>query len=214
MRRINNMKKKIEIKEENKIIRNITWTFLGIVLMIVMVGAATTITDSSISTTGDGLIEGNLRVLQNINVSFNLTVLSYLFLDNDYELPPGQNKILRRNSASKAVFGIQNLNAEASIDSGAGYVINTSVGEYRLDLHSAADTRNPNETVHHLIGANLNEIWRLNPTVNSEFRFEQSLDNSTFVMNRTGLFIPGLRGNGMCTLNITNSGQIIIGGCT
>ncbi len=192
----------------NNLIRNSVWLVVGILLMSVMVVGVTTITDTGITTTGNGIIEGNL------NVSKNLTVQSYFFLDNDYEIPPGPSKILRRRNANKAVFGIQNTNAEASSDSGAGYVINTSVAEYRLDLHSVADTNNPNDTVHHLIGANNREIWRLNPSTDSEFRFEESLDDSVFTINRTGLFITSLIGNGTCTLNITNSGQIVLGTCS
>ena len=175
--------------------------------MVALAMATTTISDTSIFTSGDVLVEGNL------NVSSNFTVLSYFFLDNDYELPPGQAKILKRNVASKAIFGVQNTNPEASTDSGAGYVLNTSFGEYRLDLHSSADTQNANQTVHHLVGANIDEIWRLNALEHSQFFFEQSLGNSLFTINRTGLFIPALAGNGNCNLNITNGGQIIIGAC-
>lgn len=197
------------MKKEGKgiLLRNFIWIVSGIILMAIMVTAVTTITDNSIITTGDG-------EFQNINVSSNLTIQSYLFLDNDYSLPPGQNKILRRNTASKAVFGVQNENLEVSTDSGAGYVLNTTIAEYRLDLHSAADINNPNQTVHHLIGANSDEIWRLNAVDPSSFRFEQGLNDQIFTINRTGTFLPKLAGNGNCQLNITNTGQLILGVCS
>ena len=149
----------------------------------------------------------------NFNVDNNFTVSDYFFLDSDYSIPPGQNKILKRNSATKAVFGVQNEMAGASTDSGAGYVLNTSVGEYRIDLHSVADTNNPNDTVHHLLGANNREIWRLNSKADSEFRFEQGLDDSMFLINRTGTFITSLAGNGDCNLKINNFGLIYVDGC-
>ena len=135
------------------------------------------------------LDSAGLNISNNTIVNQNFTVREFFFLSNDYELPPGPNKILRRNSVTKAVFGVQNTVASASTDSGAGYVLNTSVGEYRIDLHSIADLNNPNDTVHHLLGSNNREIWRLNPLSDSEFRFEQSLDNSILTINRTGVFI-------------------------
>jgi len=136
-------------------------------------------------------IAGGLNVTGNLNAVDNLTIFEYLFLDSDYSIPPGPSKILRRNSASKAVFGVQNLIGEASTDSGAGYVLNTSVAEYRIDLHSALDLDNPNDTVHHLLGANNREIWRLNSNSDSSFRFEEGLDSEIIIINRTGLFVTG-----------------------
>ncbi|KKN44949.1 hypothetical protein LCGC14_0687690, partial [marine sediment metagenome] len=154
-------------------------------------------------------ISGGLNVTGNINALNNLTILDYFFLSNSYSLPPGQSKILRRNSATKAVFGVQNEIATASTDSGAGYVLNTSVAEYRIDLHSALDLNNPNDTVHHLLGANNREIWRLNPSADSSFIFESSLDSEIVMINRTGLFVTG-------DVNITgdlyvNSSSLYIG---
>lgn len=137
------------------------------------------------------LDENGLNVSGNINANNNLTVSDYFFLTNNYEIPPGPKQILRRNSATKAVFGVQNEIANASADSGAGYVLNTSVGEYRIDLHSALDTQNPNDTVHHLLGANNREIWRLNSNSDSSFRFESSLDKLLLRINRTGVEVNG-----------------------
>jgi hypothetical protein len=136
-------------------------------------------------------VNGSLNVSGNIQANNNLTVSDYFFLSNDYSLPPGQNKILKRNSATKAVFGVQNEMATVSADSGAGYVLNTSVGEYRIDLHGALDTQNPNDTVHHLLGANNREIWRLNSDSDSNFRFESALDKLIFGINKTGAEING-----------------------
>ena len=136
-------------------------------------------------------ISGGLNVTGNLNAIDNLTIFEYFFLDSDYSIPPGQNKILKRNSATKAVFGVQNTVADASSDTGAGYVLNTSVGEYRIDLHSYLDTQNPNDTVHHLLGSNNREIWRLNPSSDSSFRFEGGLDSEIVIINRTGLFVTG-----------------------
>ncbi len=152
--------------------------------------------------------EFGVNITPNLRIPQNLTVDSYFFLSNDYSLPPGQNKILKRNTATKAVFGVQNEISSASTDSGAGYVLNTTVAEYRLDLHSAEDLNNPNETVHHLIGANINEIWRLNPTIDSEFRFEGGLHLELFKMNRTMITI----GNTTSIMNLTINGNIGLNG--
>ena len=137
------------------------------------------------------LDENTLNVSVNILARDNFTVEDYFFLSNDYSLPPGQNKILKRNSVTKAVFGVSNSVGSASIDSGAGYVLNNTHGQYNLDLHSALDLRNPNDTVHHLLGSNNREIWRLNSALDSEFRFEKGLDNLIVQINRTGLIING-----------------------
>ncbi|KKK49696.1 hypothetical protein LCGC14_3132470, partial [marine sediment metagenome] len=136
-------------------------------------------------------ISGGLNVTGNLNAIDNLTIFEYFFLDSDYSIPPGPSKILRRDSATKAVFGVQNIIADASSDTGVGYVLNTSVGEYRIDLHSALDTQNPNDTVHHLLGANNREIWRLNSNSDSSFSFESGLDSEIVMINRTGLFVTG-----------------------
>ncbi len=64
--------------------------------------------------------------------------------------------------------------------------MNNSHGQYDIDLHSGLDLRNPNDTVHHLLGSNNREIWRLNPTADSSFRFESSLDTFMLKINRTG----------------------------
>ena len=154
-------------------------------------------------------IAGGLNVTGNLIARDNLTIEDYFFLSNDYSLPPGQSKILKRNSATKAVFGVQNEIASASTDSGAGYVLNTSVAEYRIDLHSALDLDNPNDTVHHLLGANNREIWRLNPNSDSSFRFEGGLDSEIIMINRTGLFVTG---NLTVTGNLNVQGNITING--
>ncbi|KKN67322.1 hypothetical protein LCGC14_0461860, partial [marine sediment metagenome] len=168
------------------------------------VGIGTTSPQNKLNVVGDFNVSNG-----NIYASNNLTIADFFFLSNSYSLPPGQNKILKRNSATKAVFGVQNEIADASADSGAGYVLNTSVGEYRIDLHSALDLNNPNDTVHHLLGANNREIWRLNPNSDSSFIFEGSLDSEIVMINRTGLFVTG-------DVNITgdlyvNSSSLYIG---
>ena len=132
------------------------------------------------------LNENTLNVSVNIHATENFTVTKNFFLSNDYSLPAGQNKILKRNSVTKAVFGVSNNVGSASNNTGAGYSLNNSHGQYDIDLHSGLDLRNPNDTVHHLLGSNNREIWRLNPTADSSFRFESSLDTFMLKINRTG----------------------------
>jgi len=78
---------------------------------------ATTITDTQVNLeSGDLIGVNNISSPTGTNVSFitdvtfrrNITILDVLFLDNDYQLSPGQSKILRRNNADGAVFGIAN----------------------------------------------------------------------------------------------------------
>ncbi|KKN60152.1 hypothetical protein LCGC14_0534430, partial [marine sediment metagenome] len=118
-----------------------------------------------------------------LHVDRNLTVSEVIILPNSYTITSKAGAIVLRRDASGAVgqFGIQNLEAEASDTSGASYITIQDCGNYTVDAHSSLDTRNPNQTVHHLRGCLFREVWRTNSDVsNTGFSFEKGLDDPVF----------------------------------
>ena len=186
------------------------WTIAGVLLMAFLVVATTTITDSEFNSGGGNIINvANISGQTNINVTFlgdvnfkenahftqNITLMQILFLDSGYQLSPGQSKILRRNNANGAVFGLANNVAGANTMSGVSYIWENDVGNYTIDLHSSLDTNNPNQVIHHLNSPLTAEKWRIS---NGVFEFENGLDSMVMRINSTStqITIQNLSGSG------------------
>ncbi len=181
----------MENEKSNNKLRNSIWIIFGIILMGVFVMAATTISNTQIDLGGGiavNIINLSAPGLQNLTITSkttfveNVTLIEVLFLSNNYELGPGPAKVLRRNSANGAVFGIANDVPAANTFSGVGYIWLTNSSNYTIDLHSELDLNNANEVIHHLRGDLIAERWRL---ASGLFVFEDGLDSSILTINTT-----------------------------
>ncbi len=145
-----------------------------------------------------------------LNITENLTIGGVLFLSNDYTIS-GQSKVLKRNSATGAVFGVENRVAGANANSGAGYTLITNTSNYTIDLHSSLDLNNPNQVIHHLRGDLTAEKWRVQ---NGTFEFERGLDDPIFIVNASSTIITifNLSGTGNAYVCVDPNGVIFRSG--
>lgn len=140
----------------------------------------------------DVIIVGNLYGGSALEIVTDVNMTSGTFYLGEFETSAvGGAKVVKRNNANGALFGIGNDIPGANTHSGGGYVTFQDCGNYTVDAHSSLDLNNPNEVVHHLRGCLSSEKWRLSSNLSSTFNFEDGIDSSILQINRSEITITG-----------------------